>query len=116
MVQIRPDELIRILKGELLGAGSGGLGATVIMGDGSDQTINNGAWTDIIWLAERFDTGITRDYPNGIWDVANPERLTAVESGWWSATVNASWEESAVGFRLLTLTHSTGAPRAYFEV
>jgi len=81
MPQLLNTEMIRTLKSVFMPLPAN-LGARVY---GSAQDVDNAAYDAITFDTERWDTGSTGvggSYPDGIWKVANPDRLTAVYRGW----------------------------------
>ena len=92
--------LIRLLNGHYIRLPAN-LGARVHR-LGSDQSHNNtGNWVKVEFDTERVDTGITLTYTNGMWDVANATRLTAVKAGWHSIWGGIAFDQSAGGTRRL---------------
>lgn len=94
-MQVRPSELIRILNGEYIRLPAN-LGARVYDNGGGFTHDNSGNWDTVdTYDSERWDLGVNPSYTNGFWDVANPERLTAVTSGFYHVYFHATWESGA---------------------
>jgi len=105
MPQLINSEMIRTLKSVFLPLPAN-LGARVF---GSTQSIANAAYGDITFDTERWDTGSTGAggaYPNGMWDVATPKRLTAVHRGWHTISGHIEFAYHAVGRRGIQIRHT----------
>ena len=65
-----------------------------------------GAWAEITFDAEHWDTGITNDYVDGFWAVANPTRLTAVKRGWYDICGHVKFASDNTGRRGIAIRES----------
>lgn len=105
MPQLINSEMIRTLKSVFLPLPAN-LGARVF---GSAQNVGNGVYETIEFDTEHWDTGSTGAggaYPNGMWDVANDTRLTAVHRGWHAISGHLTFASNAVGIRGIGIQHS----------
>jgi len=105
MPQLLNTEMIRTLKSVFMPLPAN-LGARVY---GSAQDVDNAAYDAITFDTERWDTGSTGvggSYPDGIWKVANPDRLTAVYRGWHTISGHIEFAYHAVGRRGIQILHT----------
>lgn len=84
-------------------AGGGFIGGALVKKTGN-QTINNNAWTTLVWPSEAYDTDDLHD------DVTNNSRLTA-DTGrlWVRLTAGVKWDNNSAGQRRLRIIKNGSA-------
>lgn len=108
MPQFENSELVRLLRSIFMPLPAN-LGARVY---GSTQNVGDAAYETIEFDTERWDTGSTGaggSYPNGMWDIANDTRLTAVHRGWHTISGHLVFASNAIGIRGIQIRHGGAA-------
>lgn len=65
------------------------------------QSINNSSWVYLSFNAVRFDN-------DGMWNVANPTRLTCQKAGIYQISLTILWDSNNVGGRIARINESVG--------
>lgn len=70
------------------------------------QLVGNGVVSAIIWPAPATVAPFDYQFNGTFWNAANPSRLTAPVSGWYSVKFNAQFDINATGIRFFAILHN----------